>query len=350
MDFVLENKKNRHLIILVHGLNGSESTWKGEDQRFVENLTKENYVKDNFDLALYVYGTKIIEISWFARIIRLLRGLINNKAKEDAKRFNVGIEKVSMPLVGQLNGYHEKYETISFISHSMGGLVTKSALTWLDSEILEKVYFFMSLSVPHIGAHLATLGAKIPVIGKNPQIMELKSMGKFTTLLNQRYGSIKIQPKIVYQWGIQDDVVPQPSAYPAHIPNNLTIATQDDHFSVVLIKNKRINVVYKRIMEELNIVTLPFLEIEADIPEGISFKVFIESILRSKRFNGIRIDFEGFTNKELNIELRESKIKSKSLVDFLIEIGELSINKMPKYIVEREKRTYNFTIKSIKNE
>ena len=61
MDFVLENKKNRHLIILVHGLNGSESTWKGEDQRFVENLTKENYVKDNLRLKTLGYGRSICD-------------------------------------------------------------------------------------------------------------------------------------------------------------------------------------------------------------------------------------------------------------------------------------------------
>lgn len=348
MNFVLKNKANKHLIILIHGLNGSESTWKGTAQRFVENLTSEDLIGDNFDLALYSYGTKIIEISWLARVLRLFKGLFGNKAKEDAKRFNVGIDKVSMPLVAELNGLHKKYETISFIAHSMGGLVTKSALTWLDAEILKKVYFFMSLSVPHIGANLTTIGSKVPVIGKNPQIVGLKAMGEFTTRLNQRFGNIQLQPKIIYQWGIQDGVVPEQSAYPPNVANKLTIATQDDHFSVVLIKDKLNNRVYKQILEELHILTLPFLEIEADIPQGVNFKSFIESIVKSKRFKGIRIDFDNFTQEELNSQLREEKVKSNNLVNFLISIGELSIQRMPEYSIERENRTYNFTIKAIK--
>lgn len=350
MDFVLENKDNKHLVILIHGLNGSKNTWRGDSKRFIENLITKNIITQNFDVALYTYGTKIIEITWFARLLRLLKGLTNNQTQEDAKRFNVGIDKVSMPLVAELNGFHKKYETISFIGHSMGGLVIKSALTWLDNEILKKVYFFMSLSVPHIGAHLATIGSKIPVIGKNPQVIGLRAMGEFTTRLNQRFGNIQPQPKIVYQWGILDDVVPEQSAYPPNVANNLTISTQDDHFSVVLIENKSNNVVFDKILEELYFVTLPFLGIEAVIPKGINFKSFIESILRSKRFEGIRIDFKGFLEDELNVELREGKIKSESLVEFLIEVGKLSINKMPKYSIKRENRTFNFTIKAIKDE
>lgn len=160
------------------------------------------------------------------------------------------------------------------------------------------------------------------------------------------------QPKIIYQWGINDGVVPEQSAYPPNVPNNLTIATQDDHFSVVLIKDKNNSIVYKRILEELNIVTLPFLEIETDIPKGLSFKSFIAILLNSKQFIGkeIRINFEGFTDNELNVELRESKVKSKNLIDFLQKIGKLSIDKIPKYKINRESRTYNFTIKAIKNE
>ncbi|CAM1348730.1 esterase/lipase family protein [Tenacibaculum halocynthiae] len=191
MDYIIKKEKNKHLIILVHGLNGSDKTWKGNKERFCENLIEENFIQDNFDLALFNYGTKILKVNWIARIIRLLKGFFSNKPKEESKKFNVSIDKVSMPLVAQLNGIQAQYDTISFITHSMGGLVTKNVLTWLDKNILEKIYFFMSLSVPHIGASLATIGSKLPVLGKNPQIIGLQAMGTFTTLLNQRFGNIK---------------------------------------------------------------------------------------------------------------------------------------------------------------
>lgn len=171
MEFILKKQTNQHLLILIHGLNGSQETWKGNENRFVENLSSDDLIKDNYDLALFSYGTKILELKWLVRLLRLVKGFLNNKPKEDAKKFNKGIDKVSMPLVAQINSIHNQYETISFVCHSMGGLVAKNALTWFDPKILEKVYFFMSLSVPHIGAHLATIGSKIPVLGKNPQII-----------------------------------------------------------------------------------------------------------------------------------------------------------------------------------
>lgn len=344
MEFVIQNDENKHLIILVHGLNGSDKTWRGSKERFSENLALENLIQDNFDLALFKYGTKILKINWLARIIRLLKGFLGNKPKEDTKRFNVGIDKVSMPLVAQLNGIHSQYHTISFISHSMGGLITKNALTWLDKGILEKVYFFMSLSVPHIGANLATIGSKLPVLGKNPQIIDLRAMGSFTTTLNQRFSNLSCQPKIVYQYGIYDDVVPEPSAYPANIMNNLTVATEDDHFSVVLIKDTKNNVVYKRILDELYIVTLPFLGLDVGIPEGVTFKFFIETI--TSRLNLVTIDFQGFNKIELQTSLKPVNIKATNFRDFIIEVGNNTINKLPKYSVLQERGTLNFIIKT----
>ncbi|XOV94426.1 MAG: esterase/lipase family protein [Bacteroidota bacterium] len=344
MQFILKNKKNRNLLILVHGLNGSEETWMGNQFRFVENLSKEDLIKDNFDLALFTYGTKILEINWLAKFLRLVRGFLSNKPKEDSTKFNVGIDKVSRPLVGELNGIHQKYETISFVSHSMGGLVTKSVLTWLNGQILDKIYFFLSLSVPHIGAHLATIGSKLPVLGKNPQIIGLQAMSEFTTTLNQRFGSLNPKPKIVYQYGIYDKVVPEASAYPPNVPNDLTVATGDDHSSVLLIKNSESNTIYNRLLDELYIVTLPFIALDVGIPEGVTFKFFIETIV--SRLKNVTINFDGFSKKELSSRLKSGSITSTDFRDILIKVGSFSLSRLPEYTIIQERGTLNFTLKA----
>lgn len=344
MDYIVKKNQNKHLLILVHGLNGSGKTWKGTEERFCENLEKESLIQDNFDVALFNYGTTIFKVNWISRIARLLKGFFGNRPKEEAKSFNVGIDKASMPLVAQLNGIHSQYDTISFVAHSMGGLITKNALTWLDSNILKKVYFFMSLSVPHIGAHLATIGSKIPVLGENPQIIGLRAMGSFTTSLNQRFSNLNPQPKIVYQYGIYDDVVPESSAYPANVPNNLTVATEDDHFSVVLISDTQNNTVFKRILDELYIVTLPFIGIDVGIPDNVTFELFIETI--TSRLELVTIDFQGFDKKELEYTLKPGNISSTDFRDFIIQIGNKSIKRLPKYSVIQERGTLNFTLKT----
>lgn len=178
MNFVIQNENNRHLIVLVHGLNGGEGSWKGDSQRFVETLSKESLVQENFDLALFVYETKIFRLNWFVKFWNTILGFLANRPKEDIKGFNVGIESISRPLEAEIRGMHKKYDTITFLTHSMGGLVTKSALTWLsnDDEVLKKIELFISLSVPHIGALLAKVGKRLPVLGDNPQIIDLQAM------------------------------------------------------------------------------------------------------------------------------------------------------------------------------
>lgn len=342
MEYIINKKKNKHLLILVHGLNGSEATWKGNSQRFVENLKETELIKDYFDVVIFAYGTRIFQITWLRKLINTIKGFFSNKPKEDAKKINVGIESISKPLVSQINSIHDKYETISFLTHSMGGLVSKSAITWLEDDIVNKIYFFMSLSVPHIGSNLAQIGSKL--LGNNPQIIDLKAMGEFTTRLNQRFANVQPQPKIVYQSGGEHDtVVPEVSAIPPNVPTKLTERTTDDHFSVVLIKNRDSNFLYKRIIRELEIVTLPFLHMDTGIPEGATFQFFIETIASRLK---IKIDFDGFSQKHLLTKLRAENLNSNNLNDFFIKVGELAINKIPEYSVIQERGTLNFTLKS----
>ncbi len=343
MEFVTKKEDNKHLLILVHGLNGSRDTWIGNDQRFVEILNGKDLIQENFDIALFNYGTKIFKINWLTKIINLIKGFFKNRPKEDLKGFNVGIKSIADSLEFETRNTASKYQSISFISHSMGGLVTKKALTIMDSAVREKVRLFISLSVPHLGAYLANIGKLL--LGNNPQIIDLQAMGEFTTELNEHYSNLPEKPRIIYQSGNQDTVVRRQAAIPPNVRREDTISTRDDHFSVVLIKDSNNNSLLDFILKEIDTAILPMIYGDAEVPEGTPFKFFIESFVSRI---GARVDFIGFTETELNTKLRNGKISSPNFKDFLIKVGELAINKIPEYSIEKEYGTSNFTIKTEK--
>src|SRR6202022_349813 len=95
MEYVIKKPENKHLLILVHGLNGTNTSWKGNEKRFVENLVQEQAIQDNFNIAIFTYGTKIFNINWLTKIINLIKGFLHNRPNEDIEGFNVGINSIS---------------------------------------------------------------------------------------------------------------------------------------------------------------------------------------------------------------------------------------------------------------
>lgn len=339
MEYEIKKPENKHLLILVHGLNGASTSWKGNEQRFVENLIEEQVIQDNFNIAIFAYGTKIFKINWLTKIINFIKGFLRNRSNEDIKGFNVGINSISENFESEIRNVHENYDTISIIAHSMGGLVTKSALTWMTDNTRKSVELFISLSVPHIGSYLGQVGSSL--LGDNPQIIDLKGMGEFTTQLNQRYSDLTSRPRLVYQNGNQDTIVPRQSAIPPNVSITDTITTPDDHFSVLLIKERTNNQLFAKIVKELKIVLQPFIAIDIGVPEGVTFKFFIETMTMRLK---IKVDFEGFSDKELNIKLRSGNVNSSTIEEFFFDVSKLTTAKFPKFSVIREKGTLNFLI------
>lgn len=331
MKYCIQEEHHKHLIILIHGLNGDESTWKGTNERFVEVLSKNDLIQENFDLALFTYGTKIFEVSGFSKISSTIKGFIKNQPGEDIKKFNVGIESISRPLETEISEVSGKYDSITLITHSMGGLVAKSAMTWLDEKVRQKIKLFISLSVPHIGAPLANPGSKILL--KNPQIKDLKVLGPFTTQLNDRFGRVTHSPKMIYQSGNQDTVVPRGAAIPPHTPGECIINTADNHFSVLLIKDSKNNIVFNRIINELNLLLQSFNSVVVAVVQNTPFGFLIETM--AAKFN-ISIDFSCFTEEELSAKLRADTVNSLTVEDFFLKLRNLSITPIPPYTVKKE--------------
>jgi hypothetical protein len=254
MELRIKNPQSRNVLILVHGLNGSLESWEGSPQHFVENLRTASVIQQ-FDVYLFQYPTKIFELTGFKRIRHTVQRFLWNKPHEDLAGFNNGIDSISKVLESEMRDISVHYDTISFIAHSMGGLVVKSAICWTTPVVREKIRLVISLSVPHLGANLATVRKLL--FGKHPQLIDLVGMGEFTTNLNRRYADVIPKPRMYYQNGGQDTIVCEAAAIPGPVTMNDTTTTPDNHFSVLLIRDPNQNHLFRTILRELNEATQP---------------------------------------------------------------------------------------------
>ena len=121
------NSKNIHLIILVHGYQGSD-----------------------FDLRLYKnYISKL-----FPHSIFLLSN--SNKENKEASILKMG-ENLAKEVITYINKKSKLFNIskISFIGHSLGGCVIRASLKHLKS-YKNKFQTFISLSSPHLGCQINT--------------------------------------------------------------------------------------------------------------------------------------------------------------------------------------------------
>src|SRR5690606_4256509 len=72
---------------------------------------------------------------------------------------NISIEEIGDLLRTEVRFHLQNYDNIIVIAHSMGGLVTKSAIIKdIEEQQNSKIKLFVSLAVPHLGAEGATFG------------------------------------------------------------------------------------------------------------------------------------------------------------------------------------------------
>jgi hypothetical protein len=121
-ELIERNNKESHLIILVHGFQGNS-----EDLRLLRNN-----LLAIFPAAIFLSSTC-------------------NENESD-----MNIEDQGMKLANEITNYIENYfeleeiKRISFIGHSLGGVVIRASLAYLD-QLKDKFYTYMSLSSPHLG-------------------------------------------------------------------------------------------------------------------------------------------------------------------------------------------------------
>jgi|GEM_PF-1596521 len=327
------NKKFDNAIIFVHGLNGSRDSWTGENSSFVSTLKKQSDVNANYQLFVFEYPSKILEVGFWKKIKAKLP--FSGKKKDT---FNVSIRAIAMELASDIRETLGDYKNIVIVAHSMGGLIVKRAIIDMQAVDLRKVKLVLSLSVPHHGASLAELGTKL--LGKHIQLLDLKRFSDFTNELTYQFANLEDKPTVIYQSGHQDEIVNEGSAIPAGVTAAFRIDTNHNHYSVQDISDPASHTPYKRLLKELKaLVTLGQQQsssvkgnapMEFDIPAGCSLKVIAELLTETA---SCTISFTGFTDAELAVGIRSQKVNAENTYKGLEALQHLTEEPSVRYKV-----------------
>lgn len=245
----LDTIPSKRLIVFVHGFGGGIGAWEGDSTKFYEALFKNEKIIRNYDASFFSYNTKKVEWIWLKSFLSIFFKKI---------KFNAPIKTLGLRLVSELNSRkYKKYESIVLITHSMGGLVAKSAMIQMHNDrnlnnILAKINSYISLSVPHNGSQIATKAEFLNILlGPNPQLINLKAFSDLTSELTMEYSNLENPAKAIYMWGSNDKVVKSGSAYPSKNKKDIYVTTGDNHSDIRIIKDKKKHISYDYILEEL---------------------------------------------------------------------------------------------------
>ena len=265
------------LIIFIHGFIGGMETWERKDDKksIYGHLSEDTEFSKSFDYAIFNYFTKIID--YFDGKIAFWGLVIPVRGKF---RRNLNIENISDILHSEISTRCKKYDRIILIAHSMGGLISKSAILKLiaknDNSIIPSLY--ISLAVPHDGSNIAVFAKAII---NNPQIRDLAPLSPIIHKLNQEWLDTKDRlPRTVYFSGYSDDVVliEGSQAYEARNNNFERWYSDDDHFTIITPENSSTMILDSIKDECLSILLAPKKPTSKIYPQGqmISLDAFIE--------------------------------------------------------------------------
>ena len=149
----VKSPHNQKVIIFVHGVLGDmDNTWVNpETAASWPQLIAEDSVMQSYDVYVYGYLTRC-------------EGRASN-IYEISNRFAQELQD---------NDFFSKYQEIDFITHSMGGLVTKQMLSSLNNpaglDKLQRIHAVLFIAVPSAGADLASIASWI---SSNPQFKNM---------------------------------------------------------------------------------------------------------------------------------------------------------------------------------
>ena len=304
--FVGEHGKKKNLLIFVHGVIGDmDNTWVnlGTHASWPQ-MIEEDRELPNFDVFVYGYASP---------------------AMGDAS----SIERISVRFLQQLRdyGFFDNYDEVSFVTHSMGGIVTKRALNMLntqaDSPLLQKVHTVIYISVPSNGADLATLASWISnnpqFRGMNPKNASdfLQSVeGDWANLLRHRDSSRPFpRTYSAYETVSTGPVQVVPQLYTSELSDGPVVGFDYNHINIVKPKDPDADVyrwVKARLLENLNqSSTIPVEEVARFAPS-----TFPQST--QKQLKSVLVQYSQFLS---NLGLNPRSIPTVHVEDTLPEPG-----------------------------
>jgi len=329
-----QNKKN--LILFVHGFCGGEATWKnGEARSFPELFSDDLEISGNYDIAHFSYFTKLLNLFAKAgKVSTLVKRMFGTSHGKLAN--NISIEEIGNLLRTEVRFKLQAYDNIIVVAHSMGGLVTKSAITKdIEEQIPSKIKLFISLAVPHQGAEAATFGK---LVSDNLQVEGLSPLNDFIHKINDEWLKTSLRPTTKYFYGVHDSVVKKTSAVPIDKERSDSIPVDEDHTSITKPENpasttviavKQIILDFEKNDPGISTLELKQLEDETDFDDELFVLKLISAGIHDTT---IREAKEAFLNAEYIRKIFSSASDQKRLAELFTKIRKVYQNSYTKYI------------------
>jgi hypothetical protein len=335
IDFKLQNNK-KNLILFVHGFCGGDDTWRnGAAKSFAELLAEDEDIAKNYDIANYSYYTKLLnlfsKVGWFSTLLQRTFGTSHGKLTK-----NISIDEISNLLRTEIRFNLKSYENIIVIAHSMGGLVTKSAIVKdINDQQISRIKLFISLAVPHLGAEPAVFGK---LFSSNLQIENLAPLNSFIHQINDTWQKTNLRPVTKYFYGVHDIIVSKTSAVPIDKEKSDVISVDEDHTSItkpIDINNTTFIAVRQVVLEfEKNDPGMTNLEMQK-LPSDDLYvdELFVLKLLSANIHNSsIKSAKEYFLNAEYIRKKFSSSSDQKRLIELYQKIRNLYESSYTKYV------------------
>lgn len=222
---------NKNIILFVHGFCGGDDTWKNINSlsSFQEFLGEDAEIAKKYDIASFSYYTNLLnlfsKVGGFSTLLKRLFSTSHGKLSK-----NISIQEIGELLRTEIRFRLQAYENIVIVAHSMGGLVTKSAIVKdIEDQQPSKIKLFISLAVPHLGAEGATFGK---LVSSNLQIENLAPLNLFIHQINDTWQKTSFRPVTKYFYGVHDSIVLKTSAVPIDKEKSDVISVDEDHTSI----------------------------------------------------------------------------------------------------------------------
>jgi predicted esterase len=346
-----EKIPSENLIILIHGLGASETTWVHNNVSWIDLFLTDPSI-DSIDIAEVRYDT-----SHLANGLLALMGVKKIKISP-FKKITVGkgphtnLEILARELKREIDSTRiKKYKNIVLIGHSMGGLI---AIRYILEEFESNnqpnnIKGLISLATPYNGSSTALFSELAKVINRHAQIPSLVPNSNFLDeiirLWQKHLDRMNISFKFFF--GTNDNIVPENSAIPHIVTSKWTggVPLPGDHSGILKVDDHN-STNYIHVSEVVKEILMKDIkEKKKNIDE--QRKLIIARLIARLKANGLeKEEAEYILKQEYNFEYLLPK-DDKRLIVVVGEFGigkSFAIDKIYLDLLKRAENELNFPL------
>lgn len=215
-----------HCVIFVHGFFGGKNSFKNNLKVYFSNyLTESVKNKYDFDYSFVYYSKpnyfKLDKYLLLLRYVPLFKNFIS-------PGYNDTIDNLAKALFTKYEGKLEcGYKTVSFICHSMGGIIAKRTVLYMCESDMEFKGKYISLATPHKGVKI---GKTVKM--SNIQSVEIAQNSDLINSLSEGWNRYKNRITRQYYCGNGDPIVGLDIAFPEDLDEHKIVLLNEDHDTI----------------------------------------------------------------------------------------------------------------------